>query len=979
MVPVWPLQCQKLEANCDSFLHVTGIFLFCKGFLLTRLVLEHKSICPEPPIQLSDHGDCWLPKSFDKAVIIIIDALRYDFTIPQNRTEHYLNALTVLHETAQNSPQNAFLRPFIADPPTTTLQRLKGLTTGTLPTFVDAGSNFAGTAIEEDNLIAQLQGSGKKLVHLGDDTWHSLFPGYFDANLTRAYDSFNVWDLHTVDNGVTEHLMPLLPVPDKWDIIIGHYLGVDHAGHRYGPDHPAMAAKLRQMDEVIRQMIEKLSDDALLVIMGDHGMDAKGDHGGESDDEVEAALWMYSKKGIFGRSSLEYQQPPQTAKIRPVNQIDLVPTLSLLLGLPIPFNNLGLPIEEVFLGPKGDDLQRLAAAHALSGAQTHLYQGRYTTARGLDPAAMSSPEVHWKKASEYWNTISSSPHVKNDDWLHAFQLFSTYQREHLQVCKSLWARFDLADMAMGITILALSLFCLIHFASLAAGNHSILVPAALKRIIPGGILGVVFGRITSAMLPDSSVLDLSLLGGSLGSLTGYALSTSARRYSSLFPTTLWSWASIVFILTQSIGFASNSYTIWEDDILLFFLASFGFLALLSSIRQKNRSDRLLGIYHSILFLLLTRISSLSRLCREEQMPFCKSTFYASETSSTSAKWQLLIPYIVAFLLPSIIKSYYKNTQSYEGSASFWIGFCMRLGLVGSAAYWTLDAADNGQWFPSLPSEYLSTIKIHLAQILLVLTFAVGTATFIWAPPCIRILQSTTTPKKPITILGLTNIHASHYTLLYTIWHLALTILSKPMATGTLSLMSWQLFSLLEILSTNNLLPTTTTTTTQSSISPIGPTVTALLASFYFFKTGHTATLSSIQWDIAFLPFSKIHYPWSPLLVIGNNFAPYILAAVFIPLLALWKQSGEKRGLSSHLQNITATFALFLLYFATESLATTLWAGHLRRHLMLYRIFSPRFLLGAAVVVVVDVVGVCVAVGFGVWISMGAVGEVVGWG
>ena len=151
---------------------------------------------------------CWHPKSFDKAVVIIVDALRYDFTVPFNgnetgQQEHYFhNAFPVLHETSVREPNNAFLRPFIADPPTTTLLRLEGLTTGTLPTFIDAGSNFAGTAIDEDNLVEQLVKAGRKVVHLGDDTWEALFPGKFEPTLSKPFDSFNVWDLHTVDNGV---------------------------------------------------------------------------------------------------------------------------------------------------------------------------------------------------------------------------------------------------------------------------------------------------------------------------------------------------------------------------------------------------------------------------------------------------------------------------------------------------------------------------------------------------------------------------------------------------------------------------------------------------------------------------------------------------------------------------------------------------------------------------------------------------------
>jgi GPI ethanolamine phosphate transferase 3 subunit O len=45
----------------------------------------------------------------------------------------------------------------------------------------------------------------------------------------------------------------------------------------------------------------------------------------------------------------------------------------------------------------------------------------------------------------------------------------------------------------------------------------------------------------------------------------------------------------------------------------------------------------------------------------------------------------------------------------------------------------------------------------------------------------------------------------------------------------------------------------------------------------------------------------------------------------------------------------------LAYYATIQSATTVWAGHLRRHLMLYRVFMPRFLMSSALLVVVDAV------------------------
>lgn len=35
---------------------------------------------------------------------------------------------------------------------------------------------------------------------------------------------------------------------DGWDVLVAHYLGVDHAGHTYSVGSPQMARKVAQMD-----------------------------------------------------------------------------------------------------------------------------------------------------------------------------------------------------------------------------------------------------------------------------------------------------------------------------------------------------------------------------------------------------------------------------------------------------------------------------------------------------------------------------------------------------------------------------------------------------------------------------------------------------------------------------------------------------------------------------------------------------------
>jgi phosphatidylinositol glycan class O len=98
--------------------------------------------------------------------------------------------------------------------------------------------------------------------------------------MSHDFDTFNVEDLHTVDNGVIANLFTLLinsTHAHSWDSLIGHFLDVDHVGHRVGPNHPTMLGKQQQMNDVLKRVLDLLDNDTLLVVLGDHGMDRKGD------------------------------------------------------------------------------------------------------------------------------------------------------------------------------------------------------------------------------------------------------------------------------------------------------------------------------------------------------------------------------------------------------------------------------------------------------------------------------------------------------------------------------------------------------------------------------------------------------------------------------------------------------------------------------------------------------------------------------
>ena len=149
-----------------------------------------------------------------------------------NYTSCTYNQFPLLHKLMLKS-SNAILYKAYADPPTTTSQRLKGITTGSIPAFIEFGSNFDSTIITEDNIIHQALQAGKKIAVLGDDTWEKLFPSQFDLSL--PFDSFNTMDLDTVDNGVEDALNGLIENNTllDYDLVVAHFLGVDHIGHTH--------------------------------------------------------------------------------------------------------------------------------------------------------------------------------------------------------------------------------------------------------------------------------------------------------------------------------------------------------------------------------------------------------------------------------------------------------------------------------------------------------------------------------------------------------------------------------------------------------------------------------------------------------------------------------------------------------------------------------------------------------------------------
>ncbi len=139
LLPLW-------IASLFSF----GLVFFTRGFLLVRIEIGNHSDAEffsqtEKVESFDRFGTSRMTKDqlltsgnwlkFDKALLIVIDSLRYDFilhnsNVTSSNSKHYQNKFTNLQKLMTESAENARAFKFIADPPTITVQRLKGLTTG---------------------------------------------------------------------------------------------------------------------------------------------------------------------------------------------------------------------------------------------------------------------------------------------------------------------------------------------------------------------------------------------------------------------------------------------------------------------------------------------------------------------------------------------------------------------------------------------------------------------------------------------------------------------------------------------------------------------------------------------------------------------------------------------------------------------------------------------------------------------------------
>lgn len=375
---------------------------------------------------------------------------------------------------------------------------------------------------------------------------------------------------------------------------------------------------------------------------------------------------------------------------------------------------------------------------------------------------------------------------------------------------------------------------------------------------------------------------------------------SRRQYK---PSTI-SFVLIIFSIHWVI-FASNSFIIWEDSVMNFLLQSLILMAFLFCDKNNNNSRRLL------LAAIIIRIASESRLCREEQGPSCKSTFQIApqflhwvfesfDRSTNNAAFLVEVPSILWLWLQAFATLLWASLRRRRNG----ISSVAALNCFLLAIYWSMEFVEERRLMAN------SGINWHQSKIL-VARIAINIG---W-------LASVTSA---LAFRSRDNVLAA---LIDGIFNTGLPLMLPAGA--------WSLFlhyCLLHLLRK-------TYSQTSENVRLLLLFATLLSGWTGFFWTGHQAAFSSIQFQIGLIGMDEMQFYWSGARVVWNVIAPFALStAFFIRMVHDSRQKNSARDTSRLLLQLAQ---LYLLGLVMMSCGMT---GHFRRHLMVWKVFTPRMML-----------------------------------
>ncbi|XP_073122694.1 uncharacterized protein [Henckelia pumila] len=762
--------------------------------------------------------------------------------------------------------------------------------------------------------------NGKQVIMMGDDTWVQLFPDHFVSSY--PFPSFNVKDLHTVDNGCITNLIPSL-YEDNWDVLIAHFLGVDHAGHIFGVDSVPMVEKLQQYNEIIKEVVGVLENESkpgglhentMLVVMGDHGQTINGDHGGGTAEEVETAIFALSLKNpptpqpaAVDSLSCKLDMHGEKVCIYSIQQLDFAVTISALLGLPFPFGSIGRIDSELFsLAGSAWDMPNSMPCSDQRESEVDTWMQNYVNA-----LCINSWQV--KKYIDVYSSLSLIG-FSDKDLLHVSELYANAQE-----LWSLTSKNSSIDRSQGCfeslpsvkkQIDAYSMF-LSSVAALARSNWT-----EFNLMM----MGIGFGiMLCSIFLHGFVIRRLEKLCELHSHFCGDLKSFFGTNF------------AITLVLIRACSFLSNSYILEEGRVAGFLLATIVILQLRCAVMKKMRLIEALVL--CILLPLLRIGIELGQLKQAVSSLFLKLD--PSKTTGIgdgSPIWVHTPEILPAFSLIILAFLLYKSVGYFSQGILKYVTIGTLFNFILITLHWASESS-----MVNLPL----VLGIMKGNFIPRVTYAAGLLQLSLVSISQLLDRDKTSNWEERTVVKALA--------LLSVWSPTIIVLSGkqgPLVFSAFLIGGWCLTRLMGLEQREDKCCSGSST---SYALPV--TQWSLFAVCMFFSTGHWCAFDGLRYAAAFIGFDEFNLIRQAVLLTIETFGfSHILPIFGLPLLVATQKGQSKQVFRMRLCQVYLTYGLIsAVTFTFTMLCVTIH----RRHLMVWGLFAPKFVFDAVGLLLID--------------------------
>jgi len=459
-----------------------------------------------------------------------------------------------------------------------------------------------------------------------------------------------------------------------------------------------------------------------------------------------------------------------------VSQVDLVPTISLMLGIPVPFSNLGTVIVDLFdYDPLHSNHSLIRMKQKLTALQLNAQQVQHflhkygEQSNDLPQFELDQLDEEFSLAEnqlkELFSDIQLGKTISDRALAGLAERYIYYLSQVRDLCRSVWSKFDLLSMAVGgVVIICAFLF---NVAITVCETQS--TPLSAVMLSAGSCIALCSVANLLQLVHPSFILLITMFAIVLFLTTSVVFIAKhflARLFSGNCCFRVLEIFSVLLCCIHSVSLLSNSFVVYEDRSTMFLVQSLTVTLLVvqtfvvpchrlsivdpASKRRVPKEFPWPSVHILLLFAALAiciRMSAVFSSCREEQVD-CEMSLFAQPLSAILVQFEhfrlarLSMSVISVIAVIAVVTMWLRHCGNLNGLEPSMVAVRYIMPLMGLSLcmYWLVD----GFLLHNSTGRLIAAGVTALPRLVYVLSLAIFVVVAV-SPLCLLVLRPQQNP------------------------------------------------------------------------------------------------------------------------------------------------------------------------------------------------------------------------------------------